>query len=674
MTRRTAPDDDAPLRRLTTRPPATGSATTPASTLFVDAGAGSGKTRPRRPGHHARARRRRPAAQHRRRHVHREGRRRAARPAAGGVREGVARRTGDARRERPAQALDDLDGAAIGTLHSFAQRILTDAPDRGRAAAALEVLDEVGSSVAFDDRWAVLQTRAARRRGAWRQPLLLALAVGVKLEHLRSLARAFQSDWDLIEDHVLPRRARRRSACPTSTALVAARPARWPRGRDECTDARRQVPAATRRARRVGRATSPSATDAESRARPLLDRRRGPDVRATGRKRQLGRSPLDELRDACKAWQAEPRAAIVDELRRRLPAAARPLDRASGARSAAQRAPPTGELEFHDLLVLARDLLRDDADVRAALQAQLPAAAARRVPGHRPDPDRARRADRRRRERRRRRLARRRGPAGLAVRRRRPEAVDLPVPPRRHRARTSTRSERIGEHASASTTNFRTVRADPRLGQRGLRAADHSTSTDAPAALRALDAPPRPAAGSGPPVVVLGADAHADKPRRRPRLREREAADVAAVIRQALDERWTVVRRARPTRGAPLRLGDIAILVPARTSLPFLEDALDGGRHPLPRRGELAGLPGRGGPRPARRAPVRSPTRATCSRCVTALRSPLFGCGDDDLWRWKRDGGSFSILAPMPDERRRPTPSAQALALPAAAALRGRGG
>ena len=37
--------------------------------------------------------------------------------------------------------------------------------------------------------------------------------------------------------------------------------------------------------------------------------------------------------------------------------------------------------------------------------------------------------------------------------------------------------------------------------------------------------------------------------------------------------------------------------------------------------------------------------------CVTALRSPLFGCGDDDLWTWKSGGGSFNILAPVPDER-----------------------
>ena len=68
---------------------------------------------------------------------------------------------------------------------------------------------------------------------------------------------------------------------------------------------------------------------------------------------------------------------------------------ASGCWRPRRSGAPTGELEFHDLLVLARDLLRDNADVRATPAAALPAAAARRVPGHRPDPDRARRAHRR---------------------------------------------------------------------------------------------------------------------------------------------------------------------------------------------------------------------------------------------------------------------------------------
>ena len=56
-------------------------------------------------------------------------------------------------------------------------------------------------------------------------------------------------------------------------------------------------------------------------------------------------------------------------------------------------------------------------------------------------------------------------------------------------------------------------------------------------------------------------------------LRELEAVDVAGVITQALVEGWTVLDR-RTGQWRTIRASDIAILIPARTSLPFLEDAL----------------------------------------------------------------------------------------------------
>ncbi len=54
----------------------------------------------------------------------------------------------------------------------------------------VEVLDEVGSSVAFDRRWSVMW-RELLDDDALAEPLLLALANGIKPDHLRSLARAF---------------------------------------------------------------------------------------------------------------------------------------------------------------------------------------------------------------------------------------------------------------------------------------------------------------------------------------------------------------------------------------------------------------------------------------------------------------------------------------------------
>lgn len=86
----------------------------------------------------------------------------------------------------------------------------------------------------------------------------------------------------------------------------------------------------------------------------------------------------------------------------------------------------------------------------------------------------------------------------------------------------------------------------------------------------------------GAPVTVLGAGEHTFK-LTAGQLREREAADVARSIVQALDQGWTTevatpasLPAAEPTTTwRRLRPGDITILLPARTSLPFLEAALD---------------------------------------------------------------------------------------------------
>ena len=157
-------------------------------------------------------------------------------------------------------------------------------------------------------------------------------------------------------------------------------------------------------------------------------------------------------------------------------------------------------------------------------------------------------------------------------------------------------------------------------------------------------------AGQGPRVAVLGAEAH-DYPARggADHLRTDESADVAAVIAKAVREGWTV-RDPETNQWRPLRLGDIAVLIPARTSLDHLEEALDSAG--LSYRAESSSL--------VYQAPevhhLMLAARAVADpgdqfSCVMALRSPLFGCGDDDLWTWKRDGGTFHLLAPLDEEQ-----------------------
>ena len=100
------------------------------------------------------------------------------------------------------EALDDLDAAAIGTLHSFAQRILGEHPIEAGLPPLIEVLDEVASGVAFDRRWVAL--RADLLDDDELAPtLLLALAANMRLNDLHSMARAFTDNWDLLTTRVL---------------------------------------------------------------------------------------------------------------------------------------------------------------------------------------------------------------------------------------------------------------------------------------------------------------------------------------------------------------------------------------------------------------------------------------------------------------------------------------
>ena len=51
------------------------------------------------------------------------------------------------------RALDDLDGAAVCTLHSFAQRILREHTTEAGLPPRLEMLDEIGADMEFAEGW-----------------------------------------------------------------------------------------------------------------------------------------------------------------------------------------------------------------------------------------------------------------------------------------------------------------------------------------------------------------------------------------------------------------------------------------------------------------------------------------------------------------------------------------
>ena len=145
--------------------------------------------------------------------------------------------------------------------------------------------------------------------------------------------------------------------------------------------------------------------------------------------------------------------------------------------------------------------------------------------------------------------------------------------------RRSWPAERFGSHGGGVglTTNFRTVR--PVIDWVNRDFATLMTRTDAvdlPGASQpryvALDAD-RCSPPMGPPVAVLGAG-----PPSQATLADGLRAAEADEVRHHREDRgrgWSVDDGHGGWRAA--RLGDITVLVPARTSLPFLEDAFDRG-------------------------------------------------------------------------------------------------
>jgi ATP-dependent exoDNAse (exonuclease V) beta subunit len=551
-------------------------------------------------------------------------------------------------------ALDQLDGAAIGTLHAFAQRLLNEHPVEAGLPPRVEVLDEVSSGVEFERRWAAFRDDLLARPELERT-LVLFFASGVGEAALRGHAVAFDQNWDLVAERVPehapdPPALRERFEAAASLLEQACEMRRHCRPPDKLFDRLCEIANHVESLRDL----ADEADLLEALADDAIPKPPSFKVGNVGR-----RDAWDVDRETVRAEIAaagkalgEVREEVARACARRIASEIRrfTLDAADERRAA-------GRLEFHDLLVLARQLLRDPRHgptVRRGLheryqrvlldefqdtdpiQIELAVRIAAVDPGG---------------------AAAGEAPwDAVAVQ---PGALFVVGDPKQsiyrfRRADITTflaARERLAPGSAdlvQLTANFRTVApvidfVNHTLG--ALMTEPRSTDVAAPpqadyVPLRAVRADPP----NGPAVAVLGRAAHpseldADE------LRAAEATEVAATIRVVIDDGWSVHDGGR---WRPARLGDITILLPARTSLPFLEDALEAAGVPF--RAEASSLVY------ASRAvrdllmvlrAVDDPTDQL--RTVSALRTPLLGCGDDDLFRWKdQHGGGWSWFADPP--------------------------
>ena len=548
--------------------------------------------------------------------------------------------------DRAREALDRLDRASISTLHAFAQRLLTSAPVEAGLPPRIEVLDEITTALRTDERWAGFVSRLLEDPQL-EVALRAALALGIETRHLAAVAASLNANWDLLVDLDLD--ADRSSLLDEESITLSIQP---------LLDAADQLGALAETC------ADPDdllcrwiVEDLPPALAPLRAATSDPFslLQATGELPKCtthGRAsnwPDDGKRTARAIWTAateelsQERARISDRVLRRLTVEV--VEYTLAEAEARRRA---GTLEFHDLLVLARQLVRDDPDVRRRLHDRfrhllidefqdtdpIQIELAVRIAAD-PDHDPSRPWHEVEVEEGRLFFV---GDPKQSIYRFRRADIDLFV-------RTAER------HASGATrldTNFRTVapivdftndlfgvlitRTESEPGLDGRAEVAQPDYAELQAFRGAMADDP------GPAVLLVGrgeTDATADS------LRAAEASDIAAALARAEREAWLVQPDGESAR--PCRWGDMAVLLPSRTSLPHLRRAL--AEAGVPYRLETGSLV-------YATTEVRDLLSVLRSiddpgdqiSLLGALRSPAYGCGDDDLLAWVRAGRSWSYL------------------------------
>ncbi|HEX4219262.1 MAG TPA: UvrD-helicase domain-containing protein, partial [Acidimicrobiales bacterium] len=260
------------------------------------------------------------------------------------------------RQARARTALEEIDSAPISTLHGFAQRILAAHPFEAGLPPTFDVLDEGRSAVAFDDRWSAFIDDLLDDPSL--EPALTrAFVCGISLKHLRSVAEQFSQNWDLLVDaesgagflNVIDAGSviERLEAAYQATAQCSADDDRLARHIQQLTDFRRALASATSELETLQLLFN---------SRPLTFR--------FGQKGNWS-CPIEDVRDMLQSAESD-RLALIDASVASALSFLIPVIRSLTLRGAEERR-SGGRLEFHDLLVQARQLVRHDVGVRVAL-------------------------------------------------------------------------------------------------------------------------------------------------------------------------------------------------------------------------------------------------------------------------------------------------------------------
>jgi ATP-dependent exoDNAse (exonuclease V) beta subunit len=541
-------------------------------------------------------------------------------------------------RERCRIALEDVDDAALSTLHGFAQRILAEHPLEAGLPPHFEVVDDVEAAVRFDERWG--QFLDALVADPELEPVLLpALALGVDFDHLRRVARVLHEHYERLRSSSASASGVRASALAVDLGPVLAPLEQAVARLVDC-----RVPQDKLFQHIDGLAgwadVLRGATDDLDRLDLLGEM---PKFAKNVGRHTNWRCPVQEVRDLLE--QAD--VARITLVRRQQQATLDVLvARLRGfVRGYADERRRDGRIEFHDLLVLARDVLQRNPRVRAALgerfkvllidefqdtdplQIEIAVLLASDDPdaGERPwwevtiAPGRAFFV----------------GDPKQSIYRFRRADLEL-----YHRV-----EQELLDGRRDLTQNFRSVPGILDWVNHVFSRLFDTDEQGAQAVHVQLVAEREPSPTSVPPVATFGGPVDVQHVAE---VRAVEAAAVAALARRIKDEAWEIVD-AVTGHARRARFDDVALLLPTRTALPDLEDALE--RSDVPVRIESQSLV-------FSTAEIRDllsiltalddPTDEIA--LVASLRSPAFACGDDELVDYYQRGGRWDYRRTMPDD------------------------
>ncbi len=565
-------------------------------------------------------------------------------------------------RQNCRQGTADLDQAAIRTLHAFAAQLLHERPLEAGLPPAFETTDEISAGIRFNETWNGWLDTALQVNSPLAGDLSVALTLGMTLEHLKDTALQFHHNYSDLRDISFGTPAVPTNSAPLRLVDEAPELERLCQfskvGGDDplYIHVRSKLPGLRRLAE--AEPGTPAAYRLLSRVLPLSS------GRGNQKDWELDPESGDNACSALKALLKELNDAASDELALARRASLLPILEAlrEFVLDYADERRGEGRAEFHDLLVWARDLLRDNLEVRDyfrrkfshilideaqdtdPIQTEIALFLAEAVSGDTPEISRPMSWEQVTPEQSK--LFVVGDPKQSIYRFRRADVLQM--------VQLQRLMERSGGSRISLVQNFRSqenlVNWVNHIFSEWMDEGDGGNGRPGSLQAEYEEMHPRWEGRTGSPFrpQVWALSNVAINARIDP-IREQESKDIASLLHQIIAQEWQVLdqdatRNCKKEVFRPARYSDICILMPRRTGLRTLERGLENAN--VPYRLESASLI-------FETQEIRDLLNSLKSidnpadqvATVAALRSPAFGCSDVELYQHHRSGGRFNCLS-----------------------------